>query len=367
MKLRLGAAVLALSALGLTACGSDDNSGLPGAVRFSPKDVHCASGDRTLLASGSSAQANAMEVWVNSYQANCDGGRINYKATGSGAGVQEFLQGTTAFAGSDSELSEGEIEESRSVCQDEGRAIHLPMLAGPIAIGYNLPGVDGLVLDAPTLAAIFDSAIDRWDDPALARLNPDVALPDLPITAFHRSDGSGTTDNFTSYLRAAAPDAWPHEPDKAWRGRGGQSADGSSGLVGQVQQTEGAISYFELSYAHQNGVDTARIDTGGGQPVAADVDTASNALAQADVVGEDGDLVLDLDFATREPDVYPIVLVTYEIVCDRGNAPGTLPLTRAFLEYTAGEQGQRDLADIDYAPLSPDIVEQVRARVEELS
>ncbi|MFR9726277.1 phosphate ABC transporter substrate-binding protein PstS [Streptomyces sp. MS19] len=367
MKLRLGAAVLAFTGLGLTACGSDDNSGLPGAVRFSPKDVDCAPGDGTLLASGSSAQANAMEIWVNSYQANCAGGRINYKATGSGAGVQEFLQGTTAFAGSDSELSPREVEESRSVCRDGGRAIHLPMLAGPIAIGYNLPGVDDLVLDAETLALIFDSEIGRWDDPAIARLNPDTDLPDLPVTPFHRSDGSGTTDNFTAYLHEAAPDAWPHEPDKAWRGRGGQSADGSSGLVGQVQQNEGAISYFELSYAHQNEVDTVRVATGADEPVPADVDTASNALAEADVTGADGDLVLTLDHATREPDVYPIVLVTYEIVCDRGNAPGTLPLTRAFLEYTAGEQGQRDLAEIDYAPLSDGIVERVRARVEELS
>jgi phosphate transport system substrate-binding protein len=359
------AGVLVLTAA-LTACGTDDNSALPGAVDFSLPGLRCGPGG-TLLASGSSAQANAMEVWVNTYQANCDGSQINYKATGSGAGIQEFLQGTTAFAGSDSLLSEAEVNRSRSVCRDGGRAVHLPMVAGPIAVAYHLPGVDDLVLDAGTLARIFDSRITRWDDPAIAALNPDADLPDLPITPFHRSDGSGTTDNFTSYLSAAAPDDWPHEPDKSWRGRGGQAADGSSGLVGQVQQNPGAISYFELSYAHQNDLATARIATGAAEPAEATVENASRAVGQADVTGTDGDLALELDYATREEGAYPIVLVTYEIVCDRGNDPATLDLTRAFLRYTASREGQRALAEIDYAPISGDIIDQVRRRVDALA
>ncbi|RKN09775.1 phosphate ABC transporter substrate-binding protein PstS [Streptomyces radicis] len=366
MKTRLGA-VLACGALVLvTACGTDDNSGLPGAVDFSLDGLHCGR-TGTLLASGSSAQANAMEVWVNTYQANCEDSQINYKATGSGAGVQEFLQGTTAFAGSDSLLTDSEIEESRSVCRDGGRAIHLPMVAGPVAIGFNLPGVDDLVLDAPTLALIFDSRVARWNDPAIAELNPDADLPDVPITPFHRSDGSGTTDNFTSYLHASAPDAWPHEPDKAWKGHGGQSADGSSGLVGMVQQNVGAIAYFELSYAHQNDISTVRVDTGASEPVEATVENSSNAIAEAEVTGTEGDLALQLDYATREEGVYPIVLVTYEIACDRGNAPETLDLTRAFLAYMAGEDGQRALGEIDYAPISGDIIQQVRQRVDAMA
>jgi phosphate transport system substrate-binding protein len=350
----------------LTACGSDDNSGLPGAVDFSAETLRCGPGG-TLLASGSSAQANAMEVWVNTYQANCDGSQINYKATGSGAGIQEFLQGTTAYGGSDSLLTESERAQSRSVCRDGGQAIHLPLVAGPIAVGYNLPGVDDLVLDARTLAGIFDSRITRWDDPAIAALNPGTDLPDLPITPFHRSDGSGTTDNFTSYLHAAAPDAWPHEPGKNWRGRGGQAADGSSGLVGMVQQNEGAISYFELSYAHQNDIDTVRVDTGAAEPVAATVENASAAIGEAEVVGTDGDLALELDYTTREEGAYPIVLITYEIVCDKGNNPDTLGLTKAFLRYAASDEGQQDLAEIDYAPVSGDIIRQVRERIEDMS
>ncbi|WP_234347246.1 phosphate ABC transporter substrate-binding protein PstS [Streptomyces specialis] len=366
MTLRLGAVLVSAALVALTACGTDDNSGLPGAVDFSVENLDCAPGG-TLLASGSSAQSNAMEVWVNTYQANCDGSQINYKATGSGAGVQEFLQGTTAFAGTDSLLSEGEVDQSRSVCRDGGRAIHLPMVAGPVAVAYNLPGVDDLTLDATTLARIFDSKIRRWNDPAIAELNPGTDLPDTPITPFHRSDGSGTTENFTAYLHAAAPDAWPHTPDKAWQGAGGQSASGSSGLVGMVQQNAGAISYFELSYAHQNDIDTVRVDTGAGEPVEATVENASNAIAQAEQVGTDGDLALELDYASREESVYPIVLVTYEVVCDRGNAPATRDLTRAFLTYAAGEEGQRALAEIDYAPISDDIIQQVRQRIDAMA
>lgn len=358
-------AALALGA-GATACGTDDNSGLPGAVDFSVRGLDCGPGG-TLLASGSSAQANAMEVWVNTYQANCEGSRIIYKATGSGAGVQEFLQGTTAFGGSDSLLTAQEAADSRAVCEDGGHAVHLPLVAGPIAVGYRLPGVHDLVLDAETVARIFDSKITRWNDPAVAALNPQADLPDLPVTPFHRSDGSGTTDNFTSYLHAAAPDAWPYEPGKSWTGSGGQAADGSSGLVGMVQQNPGAVSYFELSYAERNGIDTALLDTGAFEPVAPTVENSSQAIARADVTGEGADLALALDYAAHDPGTYPIVLVTYEIVCNRGNDPATIDLTRSFLRYAAGAQGQKALRQIDYAPLPDAILRQVQDRIGALS
>lgn len=352
--------------LALTSCGTDDNSGIPGAVDFTSDAIECGP-PGVALASGSTAQANAMEVWVNMYQTNCDGAQVNYKATGSGAGIQEFLQGTTAFGGSDSLLKDDEVAQSRRVCRDGGRAIHLPMVAGPVAIGYNLPGVDDLVLDADTLAKVFDSRITRWNDPAIQRLNPDTDLPGLTITAFSRSDGSGTTDNFTSYLRAAAPDSWPHEPDKVWRGRGGQSADGSSGLVGMVQQNAGAISYFELSYAYENGIDTVLLDTGASEPVAATVENASAGIAAGEIIGEEGDLAMRLDYTTTEAGAYPIVLIAYEIVCDRGNDPETLELTRAFLNFTAGDEGQEAITQVHYAAIPDDVITQVRDRVASLS
>ncbi|HEX5568455.1 MAG TPA: phosphate ABC transporter substrate-binding protein PstS [Streptomyces sp.] len=360
-------AVAVSSALVLTACGSDDNTGDAGegGTSKAASDVRCA-GEGNLLASGSSAQKNAMDIWVKNYQAACDGVEINYKPTGSGAGIQEFLQGKTGFAGSDSALKEDEVKQSAKVCEG-GKGINLPMVGGPVAVGYNLAGVDDLVLDAETIAGIFDSKITKWDDPAIKKLNPDTKLPSTRIQAFHRSDESGTTDNFTQYLHAAAPDAWPYEPAKAWAGKGGQSADGSSGVATNVKNNDGAIGYFELSYATGNDIPTVSLDTGAGEPVQATVENATQAIAAGKVVGDGSDLAMELDYATKAEGAYPIVLITYEIVCDKGNNKETLGLTKSFLSYTAGEDGQKALAEQGYAPIPEEIITKVRKTVDSLS
>ncbi|WP_019549744.1 phosphate ABC transporter substrate-binding protein PstS [Streptomyces sulphureus] len=359
-------AVAASGALVLTACGSDDNSeGGGDATSKAAGNIKC-DGDGKLLASGSSAQKNAMDIWTQTYQQACDTTEINYKPTGSGAGIQEFLQGKTAFAGSDSALKPDEVQQSQKVCKD-GRAIDLPMVGGPIAVTYNVEGVDDLVLDADVLAQIFDSEITTWNDKAIAKLNPDADLPDTKIQAFHRSDESGTTDNFTEYLNAAAPKAWQHEPAKAWPTKGGQGADGSSGIATNVQQNDGAIGYVELSYATGNDLDTVDLDTGASEPVEATTDNASKAIADAKIVGEGKDLALELNHRTKAPGAYPIVLMTYEIVCDRGNKKETLDATKSFLRYTAGEDGQNVLAEKGYAPLPAEIAAKVRQTVDGLA
>lgn len=361
-------ALAVTGALVLSACGSDDNSeggGSDSGQADGASNIEC-DGDGNLIASGSSAQKNAMDAWVQDYQNACSGTKINYKATGSGAGIQEFLQGKTAFAGSDSVLKEDEVKESAKVCKD-GKAINLPLLAGPVAVGYNLPGVEDLVLDAPTIAKIFDSKIATWDDEAIKELNPDADLPSTKIQAFHRSDESGTTDNFTKYLSAAAPDDWSHEPAKAWAAKGGQSADGSAGVATNVKQNEGAIGYFELSYATGNDIPAVQLDTGSGDPVEATVENSSEAVAAGKVVGKDGDLAMELDYATKAEGAYPIILVTYEIACDTGNKAETLDSTKSFLKYAASEDGQKSLADIDYAPMPDEIISQVRTAVDNLS
>ncbi|MTE19753.1 phosphate ABC transporter substrate-binding protein PstS [Streptomyces sp. TRM43335] len=362
----VGAAVVS-GALVLTACGSDDNTGGSNG-ESSPKaasNIAC-DGEGNLLASGSSAQKNAMDIWVKNYQAACEGVEINYKPTGSGAGIQEFLQGKTGFAGSDSALKEDEVEQSKQVCEG-GQGINLPMVGGPVAVGYNLSGVDDLTLDAETIAKIFDSKITKWDDPAIKKLNPDADLPSTKIQAFHRSDESGTTDNFTEYLHAAAPDAWKYEPAKAWAGEGGQSADGSSGVATNVKNNDGAIGYFELSYATGNGIPTVKLDTGAPEPVEATVENATKAIAAGKVVGEGNDLAMELDYATKAEGAYPIVLVTYEIVCDKGNNKESLGLTKSFLTYTASEEGQSALADAGYAPIPDEIIAKVRTTIDSLS
>lgn len=362
-------AIAVSSALVLTACGSDDNSGGGstggGDSTKAAGNIKC-EGKGQLLASGSSAQKNAMDLWVKNYSAACKDTQINYKATGSGAGVQEFLQGKTAFAGSDSALKPEEVTKSKEVVKG-GQGINLPMVGGPIAIGYNVPGVDSLVLDADTLAKIFDGKIEKWNDEAIAKLNKDAKLPDLKIQAFHRSDESGTTDNFTKYLKAAAPSSWSYEPAKAWKAKGGQSADGSAGVSSQVKQTSGAISYFELSYATANSIKTVKLNTGASAPVEATSDNASKAIAEAKIVGTGSDLALKLNYATKAEGAYPITLVTYEIVGDKGNKAETLPATKSFLTYIASEDGQSVLKGLGYAPLPAEIAKKVRETVATLS
>ncbi|MFJ8585597.1 phosphate ABC transporter substrate-binding protein PstS [Streptomyces sp. NPDC093595] len=355
-------------ALVLTACGSDDNTGTPdgGKKTGAASNIKCDGAKGQLLASGSSAQKNAMDLWVKNYMAACPGVEINYKSSSSGEGIIGFNQGRVGFAGSDSALKPEEVAESKKICKS-GQGINLPMVGGPIAIGYNLPGVKDLVLDAPTIAKIFNTKIKKWDDPAIAKLNPEAKLPSTPIQAFHRSEDSGTTQNLGKYLGKAAKADWPYEAEKKWPAPGGQAASGSSGVAAQVKQVEGAIGYFELSYATSQSIPAVQIDTGAAAPVAATSENASKAIAAAKIKGTGKDLALDLDYQTKAEGAYPIVLVTYEVVCDTGNKAETLGTVKSFLTYTASDEGQKVLAEAGYAPIPAEINAKVRETVNGLS
>jgi phosphate transport system substrate-binding protein len=370
-------AVAITGALVLTACGSDNNndssatpsaSGQPSTSGSASNASSIACEKGQILASGSTAQQNAIDSWVKNYQQACAGATINYKGSSSGEGIVDFNQGTDAFAGSDSPLKPAEVASSKKVCSS-GQGISIPMVGGPISVGYNLPGVDNLVLDAPTLAKIFNSQITTWNDPAIKKLNPSATLPSSKIQTVHRQDESGTTDNFTKYLKGAAPAAWPYEHAKAWAGKGGQAAAKSSGVASLVKQTEGAIGYFELSYATASSIPTVKIATGAPAPVEASSANASAGIASAKVVGTGADLSLDLSaaYVTKEANAYPIVLVTYEIACDKGNKAATLPLTKSFLNYIASADGQSQLTAQGYAPLPDAIAAKVRTTISALS
>ncbi|MFE9098834.1 phosphate ABC transporter substrate-binding protein PstS [Streptomyces sp. NPDC007264] len=366
--LSLGAVAVS-GALALTACGSDDTGkdtgGKSSTSASGNSSIKCDDAKGQLQASGSSAQKNAIDAWVKQYSAACKSVQINYNPTGSGAGITAFLGGQTAFAGSDSPLKPEELAQSKKVCSG-GQAIDLPMVGGPIAIGFNVPGVDSLVLDPSTIAKIFNGKITKWNDAAIAKLNPGAKLPDLKIQAFHRSDESGTTDNFTKYLIATAKSDWPYEGGKAWQAKGGQSAQGSSGLAQQVKQTSGAISYFELSYA-ADGIKTVDLKTGAATPAKATTENASKAIAAAQVAGTGKDLALKLNYQPTAEGAYPLTLVTYEIVCDKGNKADTLPSVKSFLTYIASEDGQGLLADAKYAPIPSEINSKVRETIAALS
>ncbi|CAM5455428.1 phosphate ABC transporter substrate-binding protein PstS [Streptomyces narbonensis] len=368
----IGALVVS-GALVLSACGSDNNTETPAkdggtAKTSAASNIDCAGAKGKLLAAGSSAQRNAMDLWVKNFQAACEGVEINYQGIGSGGGITKFNQGQVAFAGSDSALKDEEVAESQKICTGGGKGVNLPMVGGPIAVAYKLDGVDNLILDASTIAKIFDNKITKWNDPAITKLNPGAKLPDSAIQAFHRSDESGTTQNLGKYLSTAAPADWKHDPkSKSWPAQGGQAANGSSGVATAVKDVEGSISYMELSYAEANKSSTVSIATGAAAPVAATTENASKAIAAAKVKGTGNDVALSLDYKTKANGAYPIVLVTYEIACDKGNKAETLPTLKAFLNYTVSEEGQKVLSDAGYAPLPAEIAAKVRAIVPTLS
>ncbi|MER5466123.1 MULTISPECIES: phosphate ABC transporter substrate-binding protein PstS [unclassified Streptomyces] len=358
-------ALAVTGALVLTACGSDDNAGGTGGTgeqTSAASNIKCDDAKGKLLASGSSAQKNAMDLWVKNYMAGCKGVEINYKASSSGEGIIAFNQGTVGFAGSDSALKPEEVTDSKKICKG-GQGINLPMVGGPIAIGYNVPGVDNLTLDAPTLAKIFNGKIKNWNDPAIAALNKGAKLPDKAIQAFHRSEDSGTTANLGKYLGATAKADWPYEAEKKWPAPGGQAASGSAGVAAQVKQAEGSIGYFELSYATSQSIPTVKINTGAAAPVEASSENASKAIAAAKIKGTGKDLALGLDYTTKADGAYPIVLVTYEVVCDNGNKADTLGTVKSFLTYTASDEGQKLLSGAGYAPIPAEINAKVRETI----
>ncbi|WP_308011161.1 phosphate ABC transporter substrate-binding protein PstS [Streptomyces sp. AC495_CC817] len=354
-----------LLATGCGLVGSEGGGdGRPSTASSKAPDISCAAQGK-VAGSGSTAQENVMEYWIEQYERACAPVQIAYNPVGSGAGVAQFVRGASAFGGSDSPLTQ-EDAENTAACAG-GRAINLPMVGGPIAIGYNVPGVDDLVLDASTLAKIFDSRITTWDDPAIQKLNPGADLPSLDIQAVHRADSSGTTQNLQAYLAGAAPEVWPYEADKSWHGKGGHSADGSSGVAADVTSAPGSIGYFELSFAIKQRIDTVRIDTGAPTPLAPSPETASAGIAATEIVGRGKDLTLEFDYRTTAESTYPITLITYELVCDKGNDPKTLPALKSFLSYTAGDEGQRILPGIHYAPLPESVATEVRKVIGELS
>ena len=369
------AALAAAGSLALAACSSSGGSGSnttspAGGSTGSSSSSSSASGScatGTLDAAGSTAQANAMDGWRKAYQQQCSGATVNYNPTGSGDGVTAFNNATIDFAGSDSALdpAKGEVAAAQKRC---GSApLDLPMVVGPIAIAYKLNGVKKLVLNGDTIAKIFLGKIKTWNDPAIKALNAGVSLPSTKITPFFRSDSSGTTKNFESYLAATAPTVFTKKPDKdsSSAGFAGQGKTGSQGVADAIGQTNGGIGYVEYSFAVNGGLDTASIDNGGGA-VELSKDTASAAAATAKVTGTGDDLTLKIDYAQKTPGAYPLILVTYEIVCTKYSDSAKAALVKSFLNYTVGA-GQDTLAQEGYAPLPTELQAKVKASLAKVS
>lgn len=353
----LAATAVAVTICGaaVTACGSDDNRGAVSPGSRVSGEGSCG-GKNALTAEGSTAQEIAIAVFNQVWGQLCPGKSVAYNPTGSGAGREQFIAGHVDFAGSDSPLVASQIGPAAQRCNGSS-AWDLPLVFGPIALVYNLPGVPKLAVDADALAKIFSGGIRRWDDPLLVALNPGVPLPKTAITPIYRKDSSGTTDNFQKYLTTAAPQSWSRGVGTEFQGGVGEGAPRSAGVVEAVQTTPGAIGYVEKGFADRARVPFAQIDTGNGVVPLTD-ETARNAVNAVTFAASGNDLVLELGsmYAIQEPTSYPLVLATYEIVCSGGYDAATAAAVKAFLT-TAVDKGQTALTSAGYVPL-PDKVKE---------
>lgn len=314
----------------------------------------------TLDAQGSSAQRNAMDLWRDDYQRSCPGATVNYDPSGSGTGIRAFLGGTVDLVGTDSPLKEMEQAQADARCSG-GKAVSVPMVVGPVAVAYRLGGVPELRLSPATLAKVFGGAIRRWDDPAIRADNPGVALPPTRVRAVHRQDSSGTTETFTGYLTASAGPDWRFGSGRNWRAPDGTGAAGSERVASAVHHTEGAVGYLELSYARLRGLAVAAVRTGADRFV-----VPSGEAAVRSVQVPPSGLAVRVDPTPTDPAAYPIVLITSEVVCDRGRSADKTALMKGFLGYAASEDGQRSIARQGYAALPEELRIRVRAAVDAL-
>ncbi|MFV0496532.1 phosphate ABC transporter substrate-binding protein PstS [Mycobacterium sp.] len=346
--------LLAVSALLLSGCGGHSTGSSSDSSPTPVVPVDCG-GKKKILAGGSTAQKNAMEQFVYAYIHSCPGHTLDYAATGSGAGMKAFLGGQTDLAGSDSPMNadKGEPERARARCGSP--AWDIPVVFGPIAVTYNIKGVNSLSLDGPSIAKIFNGGITKWDDPAIKALNPTTNLPSTSIHVVSRSDQSGTTDNFQQYLDAASDGAWGKGAGQTFNGGVGEGAAGNDGTSQGMKRTDGSITYNEWSFAVGHQLNMAQIITSAGpEAVSISAESVGKTIEGATFkAGSDkNDLIVDTSsfYRPTQANAYPIVLVTYEVVCSKYPDAPTGGAVKAFMQSTIGD-GQIGLDEYGYIPL----------------
>jgi phosphate transport system substrate-binding protein len=337
-------AVLALTA---AACGSSGGGSSSGV-----------SGD--LAGAGSSAQQAAQEAWTAKFEDQNSGATVSYDPIGSGGGRDQFIAGgQTAFAGSDSPFDTTELPKAADRCTKNGggQLIQIPDYISPIAIAYNLPGVDNLQLSPDTTAKIFKGEITTWDDPAIKADNPGANLPSTKITPVHRSDESGTTANFTDYLHEAAPSVWTFDPDGNWPLKTGESGAQTSGVVQALKAGEGTIGYIDDSQVGDLGAAKVKV---GNTYVAPSATGASNDFDQSQ---KDPELTkapyvfaYKVQRTPTDPSAYPVLLVSYLMGCTKYTDTSTTDLVKAYFNYIVSDEGQQVAAqNAGSAPIPPGI------------
>ncbi|MGM7668439.1 phosphate ABC transporter substrate-binding protein PstS [Microbacterium sp. A93] len=355
-------AIGAVAALALAGCAANE---APAAdTSDAPAETGATALSGTIDATGASSQAAAQEAWVAAFQTANVEVTINYEPTGSGTGRENFLEGGSNFIGSDRAFNAEEIAAGGFGACTTDDIIEIPVYISPVAVAFNLEGVDTLNLDAATIASIFAGTISNWNDSAIATLNPDATLPDLAISPVHRSDPSGTQETFTNYLAATAADIWTYEVSDEWPIEGGEAAQGTSGVVQAITAGNGAIGFADASQVG----DLGQVHVGvNGEYIAYSAEAASQLVEGAtleDGRGE-GDLAFAVDPAAAADGAYPIALVSYLIGCEQYEDANVAELVKSYFTYIASPEGQDAAADnAGNAPISDGLREKVLAAID---
>lgn len=359
---RTAGAISATAAIALimSACGAGNEGG--GGDADVESDL-----EGTLNGAGASAQDAAVASWRAGFQTTNPDVTVNYDAIGSGGGREQFFEGGVDFAGTDSIVSEEEFADATERCGEDG-LIEVPSYVSPIAVIFNVDGVDQLNLSPETIGSIFAGDITTWDDDAIAEDNPDADLPSTSITPVHRSDASGTTENFTDYLSQASDGSWTEEVSDEWPFSSGEGAQGTSGVVDAVTRGDGAIGYADASQAGD--LSTAAIQVGE-DFVEYSPEAASAALDASDRVEDrpsDKSIAFELDRTTTEEGAYPLILVSYILACETYDDENQADLVRNWLLYLTSQEGQEASAEgAGSAPISSDLSDEIAEIAEQIS
>jgi phosphate transport system substrate-binding protein len=336
--------------LGLTSCAGSQTNAPSGESSAPPSSTPPSTGKSvSLTGAGATFPAPLYQTWFSEYNKQNPNIQVAYQSVGSGAGVEQFMQQTVDFGASDVAMKDEEIAKvPRGV-------VLLPMTAGSIVFAYNLPGVTDLQLSRQVYVDILLGKITKWNDSAIAQLNPNATLPDTTINVVYRSDGSGTTGVFTKHLSEISPE-WKEKvgEGKTVEWPTGVGAKGNEGVTAQILQTEGSLGYIEYGYAKQQDITTATLENKAGKFVKASSESASKALAAVTLPENLRAFISD----PEGEESYPIVSYTWILAYKSYDDPDKLQAFKDVVNWSLTE-GQKNAEELGYIPLPDTVVDKV--------
>jgi phosphate transport system substrate-binding protein len=354
MKKFLALAACGALGLGVAACGSSSKSS---GTSSTP------GGGGSINGAGATFPQPVYDEWAARFK-DKSGTTVNYQAVGSGAGVAQFTANTVDFGATDAAMTDDELKAASK----KGAPVHVPTVFGGVTVSYNVPGVQkGLKLDGATVANMFLGTVKKWNDPSIAKQNAGVKLPGQAITVCHRSDESGTTKLFTSFLAAYSP-AWKNGPgvDKTVKWPTGTGAKGNDGVAACVKQNQGAVGYVEQAFALQNNFSTAAVKNKSGKYI-------PPTLASISAAGDGVKVPADLRFSAIDspgPTAYPIAsatfLLVYKDMCKAGKSKAIAQRVKNWLDYAEGD-GQSVAKELQYGALPAAIHTAAEAKIKGLT